>query len=198
MSMEDFTFSGRSQGSCSSRAGSLHGPIRRPAGSPRAGFPCPCSPCRGPRDCTCSESGSHSAASRTDRSFELQKICLALLLLLLLKDLVRTQPIIQRCHLIVGCFYHLGRLIQLRCGLSASLDSCAPQGLFYCSQAGQRIPIGVVQRRGQLPASSAFPELCWYVAHSATSTKQYSWPSWASPHQSDASLSHQNCWASGL
>ena len=51
----------------------------------------------------------------------------------------------------MGCFYHLGRLIQLRCGLSASFDSRAPQGIFYGGQAGQRIPIGVVQRRGQLP-----------------------------------------------
>ena len=70
-------FSDRSQRSCSFRAGSPRSRLRWPAGSPRAGFPCPCSPCRGPRDCTCSESGSHSAAFRTDRSFELQKICLA-------------------------------------------------------------------------------------------------------------------------
>ena len=70
-------FSVRSLRNYSSHAGSAHGPLQRLSGNPLVGFPCPCSPCKGPRDCTCSESGSHSAASRTDRSSQLQKICLA-------------------------------------------------------------------------------------------------------------------------
>ena len=70
-------FSDRSQRSCSFRAGSPRSRLRWPAGSPSAGFLCPCSPYTGHPRCTCSESGSRSAVFRTGRNSELQKICLA-------------------------------------------------------------------------------------------------------------------------
>ena len=139
-----FTFSIRCRGNYSLHYRWQRGQLRQPPDNRSAWSLCRGTPCRGLRNCTCSESGSHSIAFCSDHNFLPRKIYLSYSDLLLSEYFIRTDAIIQRRHMVMSFADHPGCLLQLCSNRAVSICSSALQGLCDGAQAGERIPIGVM------------------------------------------------------